>query len=178
MKVVKVLDKNFELFIDESKILSAIKLMAATMNLELKDKNPLLLCVLNGSFMFASDLMKQLTMDCEISFVKLASYEGTESSGQVKKLIGLNEQIKGRTVIIIEDIIDTGITIETLVQQVKAFEPAEIRIATLLFKPDVYKKDITLNYVGLEIPNVFIVGYGLDYNGYGRNLKDLYTVIN
>ena len=94
MKVVKVLDKNFELFIDESKILSAIKLMAATMNLELKDKNPLLLCVLNGSFMFASDLMKQLTMDCEISFVKLASYEGTESSGQVKKLIGLNEQIK------------------------------------------------------------------------------------
>ncbi len=178
MKVVKVLDKNFELFIDESKILSAIKLMAATMNLELKDKNPLLLCVLNGSFMFASDLMKQLTMDCEISFVKLASYEGTESSGQVKKLIGLNEQIKGRTVIIIEDIIDTGITIETLVQQVKAFEPAEIRIATLLFKPDVYKKDITLNYVGLEISNVFIVGYGLDYNGYGRNLKDLYTVIN
>lgn len=161
----------------EEQILSAIDGVAAKINAELDGKDPLFVCVLNGAFMFAADLMKRVTIPCQISFVKVASYSGTSTTGSVKQLIGLNEKIEGRTVVLIEDIVDTGITIAGLVEQVKQMGAAEVKIATLLFKPESCKNGINPEYVGLNIPNDFIVGYGLDYDGYGRNLKDIYTLV-
>ncbi len=177
MSRVKLLDKEFELSIPEAKLLKAVEQVAEQMNKELADKNPLMVCVLNGSFMFASDLMKRLSFPCEISFVKLSSYAGTGSTGQVKELIGLNESIEGRTIVLLEDIVDTGLTIINTVEQVKQMGPADVKVATMLFKPEACKRNVKLDYVGMEIPNDFIVGYGLDYDGYGRNLKDIYTVV-
>lgn len=177
MNRVKLLDREFELSIPEEKLLKAVDKVAEQMNKDLKGKKPLMVCVLNGSFMFASDLMKRLTIDCEISFVKLSSYSGTGSTGTVKEIIGLNEDITGRTIVLLEDIVDTGLTIVNTVEQVKAMNPAEVRVATMLFKPDACKRDVKLDYVGMDIPNDFIVGYGLDYDGFGRNLKDIYTVV-
>jgi len=177
MDRVKVLDKEFELTISEENILKAVDEVANRINRDLEGKNPLMLCVLNGSFMFASDLMKRITIPCEISFVKLSSYQGTGSSGKVKELIGLNENIEGRTVVLLEDIVDTGLTICNTIDQVKALGPADVHVATMLFKPDACKKDVTLEYVGMSIPNDFIVGYGLDYDGYGRNLRNIYTLV-
>ena len=177
MDRVKVLDKEFKLTIPEENILKAVDEVANRINRDLEGKNPLMLCVLNGSFMFASDLMKRITIPCEISFVKLSSYQGTGSSGKVKELIGLNENIEGRTVVLLEDIVDTGLTICNTIDQVKALGPADVRVATMLFKPDACKKDVTLEYVGMSIPNDFIVGYGLDYDGYGRNLRNIYTLV-
>jgi len=127
--------------------------------------------------MFASDLYKNLTFDSQISFLKLASYSGTSSSGNVKRLIGVNEDLKNKTVVIIEDIIDSGITIDNIIKQLKGYEPAEVKIATFLFKPDAYTVDIPIDYIGMEIPNDFIIGYGLDYNGFGRNLKHIYKIV-
>lgn len=176
MAKIKVIDKEFEISIPEEKILKAIDKVADKINRDLAGKNPLFVCVLNGAFMFASDLMKRISIPCEISFVKLASYSGTESTGTLKQLIGFNENIEGRTVVIIEDIVDTGNTMVKLFADIRKMNPADIRIATLLYKPEAYTKDITLDYVGLEIPNQFIVGYGLDYNGQARNLKDIYTL--
>ena len=177
MSRVKLLDREFELSIPEEKLLKAVDQVAEKMNKELEGKNPLMVCVLNGSFMFASDLMKRLTIPCEISFVKLSSYSGTGSTGQVKELIGLNEDISGRTIVLLEDIVDTGLTIINTVEQVKQMGPADVKVATMLFKPDACMRDVKLDYVGMDIPNDFIVGYGLDYDGYGRNLKDIYTVV-
>ena len=177
MSRVKLLDREFELSIPEEKILKAVDQIAEKMNRDLEGKNPLMICVLNGSFMFASDLMKRIDVPCEISFVKLSSYEGTGTTGKIKQLIGLNEDIKGRTVVLLEDIVDTGLTIANTVKQVSEMGPAEVKVATMLFKPEACKREVTLDYVGLEIPNDFIVGYGLDYDGYGRNLKNIYTVV-
>lgn len=177
MSRVKLLDREFELSISEEKLLKAVDQVAEKMNAELEGKNPLMVCVLNGSFMFASDLMKRLTIPCEISFVKLSSYSGTGSTGKVKELIGLNEDISGRTIVLLEDIVDTGLTIINTVEQVKQMGPADVKVATMLFKPEACKHDVKLDYVGMDIPNDFIVGYGLDYDGYGRNLKDIYTVV-
>ena len=179
MKQVKVHDKTFELYIPYKKISSVIEKMAHKMNEELADKNPLFLCILNGSFMFAADLYKRIKLvETEISFVKLASYQGDSSTGKVKQLIGLNEDIEGRTVVILEDIVDTGITITNIQEQLDKLNPKEVLVATMLLKPDSLQKEVDLDYVGLEIPNDFIVGFGLDYDGYGRNLIDIYTVIN
>lgn len=178
MKRIQLLDKQFALSIPASDIKKALWEMAEKMNRELKDQNPLMICILNGSFMFSSDLMKLIDFPCEISFVKLASYEGMGSTGKVKQLIGLNEEIEGRTVVLLEDIVDTGVTIENLMTQLDSQKPKDVKVATLLFKPEACKKDVKLDYVGLEIPNEFIVGYGLDYDGYGRNLPDIYTVID
>ena len=139
---------------------------------------PLFLSVLNGSFMFTADLMKRVNIPCEISFVKLASYQGTSSTGKVKELVGLNEDIEGRTVVIVEDIIDTGFTMERLVETLRARNPKDIRIATLLVKPDKLQVKLDIDYVAMNIPNDFIVGYGLDYDGKGRNYRDIYTVVN
>lgn len=134
---------------------------------------------LNGSFMFAAELFKRIELiETEITFVKLASYRGDKTTGEVKQLIGLNENIEGRTVVILEDIVDTGITIENILEQLKKMNPKEIKIATLLLKPDALQKQVQLDYIGLEIPNDFIVGYGLDYDGRGRNLINIYSVIN
>lgn len=178
MKKVKILDKEFELFIPYEKIRGAIEQMADTMNEELAGKDPLFLCILNGSFMFAAELFKRINfVESEISFVKLASYEGDKTTGKVKQLIGLNENLEGRTVVILEDIVDTGITICNINEQLEKLNPKEVFVATLLLKPDALQKEVDLKYVGMEIPNDFIVGYGLDYDGYGRNLLDIYSVV-
>jgi hypoxanthine phosphoribosyltransferase len=178
MKKVKIHDKEFRIFIPYEKIRSTIETIADKMNVDFEGKNPLFVCILNGSFMFAAELYKRIEIiDSEITFVKLASYLGDKSTGEVKQLIGLNENVKGRTVVILEDIVDTGITIDNILTQLNGMEPAEIKIATLLLKPDALVKKVQLDYIGLEIPNDFIVGYGLDYNGQGRNLIDIYTLI-
>ena len=128
--------------------------------------------------MFTADLLKHIDFNCEVTFLKLTSYHGTSTTGSVKQLIGINEEIKGRDVIVLEDIVDTGITLEQILEQLKSFEPSSIKVATLLYKPAAYKKNIKIDYVGMEIPNDFIVGYGLDYDGLGRNLADIYTLIS
>ena len=177
MRKVKLWDKEFGLSIPESDILNAVKKIASSIDKDLRGKDPLMICVLNGSFMFASDLMKEIPFNCEISFVKLSSYSGTETTGKVKELIGLNEDIKGRHVVILEDIVDSGTTIVNIVGQLKKLGAADVKVATMLFKREAYTKDMELDYVGIEIPNDFIVGYGLDYNGYGRNLRNIYSVL-
>jgi hypoxanthine phosphoribosyltransferase len=178
MKRIKLWDKEFEISHPFEEIQMAIKNMADRMKKDLEGKNPLFVCILNGSFMFAADLMKELEMnDVEISFLKLASYEGTASTLEIKELIGVNENITGRTVVILEDIVDTGHTIANVMAQIALKGAKEVKIATLLFKPEAMMSKIHLDYVGIEIPNDFIVGYGLDYDRRGRNLKDIYTLV-
>ena len=168
MKRIKLWDKEFEISLPHEEIMTSIEKMA----------DALFICILNGSFMFAADLFKVLELtDAEISFLKLASYEGTTSSGELKQLIGLNENIKGRTVVVLEDIVDSGHTITDVVRQIEEKGAKEVKVATLLFKPAALKTEVKLDYVGLEIPNDFIVGYGLDYDRRGRNLKDIYTLV-
>jgi hypoxanthine phosphoribosyltransferase len=174
--IIQVKDKRFKVSIPSETIQKSITGMAKKMNQDLAGKEVIFLGILNGCFMFAGDLFKSITIDCQISFLKLASYQGTSSSGTVKQLIGINENIEGKTVVILEDIIDTGNTLENIIKQLRGFEPAEIKVATLLYKPDVYSKDFIIDYFGLKIPNDFIIGYGLDYDGFGRNLKDIYTI--
>lgn len=176
MKKVRILDKDFELFIEAATIQERIKRVAAEINNDLKNKDPIFIAVLNGSFMFAGDLMKEVSIPCEITFVRIASYKGMSTTKDLKEVLVLNEDIKGRTVVIVEDIVDTGHTIERLIQQFTALEPKEIKIATLLFKPKALIKDVKPDYVALEIPNDFIVGFGLDYDGFGRNLQDIYKI--
>jgi len=178
MKRIKLWDKEFEISLPFEEIQAAIKKMAAQMKIDLEGKSALFVCILNGSFMFAADLMKELELnDAEISFLKLASYTGTASTGEIKELIGLNEDIKNRTVVILEDIVDSGHTIADVMAQITERGAKEVKIATLLFKPDAMKMKIHLDYVGIVIPNDFIVGYGLDYDRRGRNLKDIYTLV-
>ncbi len=177
MKEVQVLDKKFGVSIPEKEIQQAVKTMAHKMNTDMAGKDVIFLGILNGCFMFAGDLFKHINLPCQITFLKLASYQGTTSSGKVKRLIGINENIEGKTVVIVEDIIDTGNTLESIIKQLKGYEPSEIKIATLLYKPEAYEKKIPIDYVGFEIPNDFILGYGLDYDGFGRNLSDIYTLI-
>ncbi|MFV0291258.1 MAG: hypoxanthine phosphoribosyltransferase [Mangrovibacterium sp.] len=178
MEKIKIHDKEFELFIPYEKIRGNIERIADEMNADLQGTQPLFICVLNGAFLFATEVFKRIdTLEAEITFVKFSSYEGTATTGNVKELIGLNEDIEGRTVIILEDIVDTGITIQRVVEQLQTMNPATIKIATLLLKPDALQRDVKLDYVGLEIPTKFIVGYGLDYDGRGRNLIDIYKIV-
>jgi len=173
---LKILDKEFQIFIKEEEIKSRILEIANQINQDYAEKEPVFIAVLNGAFIFAADLMKEISISAQISFIKVASYYHTSSTGEVKKLIGLQENITQRNVIIIEDIVDTGITMTKIKQEVMMAEPSSLEIATLLLKPDALKEDMYLKYVGFEIPNEFVVGYGLDYNGYGRNLKSLYQI--
>ena len=177
MDKVRILDKEFKLFISEKQIQEAVEEIACRMNKELKGQKVFLIGILNGCFMFAADLVKRLDLDCRITFLKLASYQGTSSTGKVKRLIGLDEDIKDQVVVVLEDIVDTGITLDFIQKQLRGYEPAEIKLATLLYKPEACRKDVSLDYVGIEIPDDFVVGYGLDYNGYGRNLRQIYSVI-
>ncbi len=177
MDTIKIKDKEFSISIPEEKILEHVQRVADEINRDLEGKNPLFLSVLNGSFMFTADLMKRINIPCEISFIKLASYEGMASSGTIKEVIGINEDLADRTVVIVEDIVDTGFTMERLLEQVGTRNPKEIHIASLLVKPDKLKVDLDIKYVAMSIPNDFIVGYGLDYDGFGRNYKDIYTVV-
>jgi hypoxanthine phosphoribosyltransferase len=176
MESLIVLDKTFEKFIPHLLIQETIARLAADLDRDLSGKNPLFLAVLNGSFIFAADLFKQVRMPCRISFVKMASYIGTGSSGKVDQLIGLQEVITGQHIVILEDIIDSGLTVTKLLDHLQTMQPLSIRIATLLFKPDAFRASFKIDYLGIEIPNNFVVGYGLDYNGYGRNSKDIYTL--
>ena len=176
MKEVRILDKDFELFIEADVIQESIKRLAMDINKDLEGKDPIFIAILNGSFMFAGDLMKHVTVPSEITFVRIASYRGMASTKNMKEVLGLNESIKNRTIVIVEDIVDTGNTIEMLINQFKMHDPKEIKIATLLFKPKALVKDIKPDYVALEIPNDFIVGFGLDYDGFGRNLQDIYKI--
>jgi hypoxanthine phosphoribosyltransferase len=178
MKTVKVKDKEFSLLLSEDQIKIAIKKVADRINSDLDGKNPLFLAVLNGSFMFAADLMKDINIPSQISFVKLASYDGMQSGGTVKEVFGLSERIDGRTVVIVEDIVDSGRTMQQLLFSLSSRNPAEIRIATFLLKPEALQCDLKIDYVAFEIPNDFIVGYGLDYDGYGRNLSEVYTLVH
>ena len=177
MSIIQILDKKFETFIPFEKINTAIDKMAVKINADLKEKTPIFLVILNGSFMFAGDLMKKMEFPCEISFIKLASYAGTQSTENVKELIGFNEDITGRTIIIVEDIIDSGFTLAGVTKQLNDMGAGEVKIATLLFKPQAFKENYKIDYIGLEIPNDFIVGYGLDYNQQGRNYKDIYKIV-
>lgn len=177
MSTIQIKDKKFALSIEESKILEAVKAVAEQINKDVEGLNPVFMCVLNGAFMFASDLMKNINVPCEITFVKLSSYDGLYTTGTVKEVIGLNESVVGRNVIVVEDIVDTGITMERILDSLRAKGAKNIKVATFLQKPDALQRDITVDYVAMRIPNDFIVGYGLDYDGYGRNLKDIYTVI-
>jgi len=173
---ITIRDKQFELFIEQEVIEQGIKRIAEQMNTDLEGKNPIFLAVLNGAFMFAGELMKEVSVPSEITFVRLASYHGTTTTNKVQEVLGLNESIKGRHVVIVEDIVDSGNTMVSLVEELKKHQPEAVKIATLLFKPAALRQKLHLDYVALEIPNDFIVGYGLDYDGYGRNLKDIYKV--
>lgn len=177
MNTVKVKDKEFAISIPEEKILSEIDRLAAQLNHDLEGKNPLFLCILNGSFVFAADLFRRITIPAEITFTKFASYQGTETTGVVKEMIGLSEDITGRTVVVIEDIVDTGYTMQKVLCDLEARSPEAVHVCTLLLKPKKLKVELDIKYVALEIPNDFIVGYGLDYDGYGRNLRDIYTMV-
>lgn len=177
MNIVKIKDKTFKTSIPEEEILKNVKAVADKINADMADKNPLLLAVLNGSFVFAADLMRMINIPCEISFVKLASYQGTTSTGTVKEVIGINEDISGRTVIIVEDIVESGLTMKRMIESLGTRNPESIHICTLLLKPERLKVPLDIEYVAMEIPNDFILGYGLDYDQQGRNLRDIYTLV-
>ncbi len=178
MKSIQVRDKEFSISITAEEIDKAVSSIAERLNKDLKSENPLFLGILNGAFIFASDIFKKITIDCEISFVKFSSYGGLTSTKNVTELIGLNEDIKGRTIVILEDIIDSGITMDHLLTKIWQYKPKAVKVASLLVKPKAMIKDLIIDYVGIEIPNDFIVGYGLDYNGHARNFPDIYKIVN
>ena len=177
MDTVQVKDKKFRLSISEDEIRERVTQLGRQISKDLAGRNPLFLAVLNGSFMFAADLVRSVTEPSEITFVRMASYEGMQSTGSVKVLMGLREDIENRTVVVIEDIIDSGLTMKELITTLQKKHPADIRIAALLVKPDNLRVELDIPYVCFRIPNDFIVGYGLDYDGEGRNLKAIYTVV-
>jgi hypoxanthine phosphoribosyltransferase len=176
MSKINLCGKEFALFLTADKIQAGVQHIADRINTELNSEDVVFLGILNGAFMFASDLVRKINFNVQVTFVKLASYSGQASTGKVKQLIGVNEDLKDKTVVIVEDIIDTGATIESIIAQIKGFRPRQIFVAALLLKPDLYSKEINLDYVGFRIPKNFVVGYGLDYNGYGRNLRNLYAL--
>ena len=177
MGIVKIKDKTFKTSIPEADILKKVQVVADRLNQDYTDKTPVFLAVLNGSFIFAADLMRMITVPSEISFVKYASYEGTSSTGSMKTLMGLNQDLTGRHVVIVEDIVDSGFTMAHMIENLKKKNPASIEICSLLVKPGNLKVDLDINYAVMEIPNDFIVGYGLDYDQEGRNLRDIYTIV-
>ena len=177
MDIIQVLDKKFGISIPEEEVLKRVDAVAEQINRDMAGKNPIFLAVLNGAFIFAADLIRRITIPCEISFVKLASYQGTTSSGKVTEVIGINENLAGRTVIIVEDIVETGLTIQQMMESLGTRNPESVHVCTLLLKPDRLTVDIDIRYVAMRIPNEFILGYGLDYNQQGRGLRDIYTLV-
>lgn len=177
MQEVTVLDRRFSEYLTSEEIQSRITAMAEKINEDLEGREVLFYGILNGSFLFAADLFRQIRLNAQISFIKLASYDGTASTGKIKELIGWNEDITGKTVIVIEDIVDTGSTLERIIGELNLRKAKEVRVAALLFKPEAYTKDIPIDYIGFEIPNKFVVGYGLDYDGYGRHFSSIYQLI-
>lgn len=177
MANVQVHDKSFEIYLSEQVIQERISALAQQINMDYVGKRPFFVTILNGSFMFAADLFKYLTVDAEICFIKLASYKGTKSTGNVITTIGLEEDLFGKDVVIVEDIVDTGKTLHNFLPKLEHQQPRSLKIATLLHKPEATQFPLTLDYIGFSIPNKFVVGYGLDYDGLGRNLKEIYQVV-
>jgi hypoxanthine phosphoribosyltransferase len=178
MKEIRILDKTFKEYISQKDIGKKIDELAKKINNDFAGEEVVFLGILNGAFLFAAELFKRIDLKAKISFVKLASYEGTKSSGSIKELIGWNEDIKNKHIIVIEDIVDTGNTLERIIDELVIRKATGIKIATLLLKPEAYTKDILLDYVGFEIPNDFVIGFGLDYDGYGRNLPSIYILVS
>lgn len=176
MGIVKIKDKTFKTSISEAEIKERVKQLAAQISHDMEGKNPLFLGVLNGAFIFAADLMREMTIPCEISFVKLASYQGTISTGKIKEVFGINEDLTGRTVVIVEDIVDTGATMKNMIESLGTRNPASIHICTLFVKPDKLREPLDIEYAAFSIPNDFILGYGLDYDREGRWLREIYTL--
>jgi len=177
MKTILLSDKKFKLFINRSQVRTSIENVANRINSDYEGKEIIFVVVLNGAFMFAADLVRKVKPVCRLTFVKVSSYQADKSSGVVMELIGLTEDLHDKHVILIEDIIDTGFTLDHIINQIRTnYKPESIAVASLLFKPQSFRKSIEIKYVGIEIPNDFIVGWGLDYNGYGRNLEDIYVI--
>jgi len=178
LKTISLLDQKFRMSISRQQVRSSIEQIADRINSDYEGKEILIIAVLNGAFMFTAELVRKLKPLCRISFVKVASYQGDTTQGIVRELIGLKEDLNGKHVILVDDIVDTGFTLAHIMKQIKTnYKPASVAVASLLFKPQSYRKSIAIDYVGLEIPNDFVVGWGLDYNGYGRNLEDIYVII-
>ena len=177
METLQVKDKSFAISIPAAEIQKQVRRVAAEINKDMAGRDPLFLPVLNGSFIFAADLLREITIPCEVSFIKLASYQGTHSSGAIREVIGLASDITGRDVVIVEDIIDSGLTMAHMIETLERHNPASISVCSLLVKPEALKVEIPIHYRCMDIPNDFIVGYGLDYDGFGRNTKDIYTLI-
>ena len=176
MSIVKIKDKTFETSISAEEIAKRVKELAQQLSKDFEGKNPLFLAVLNGSFIFAADLMREITIPCEISFVKLASYQGTTSTGKIKEVIGINEDLSGRTVVIVEDIVESGLTMKRMIETLGTRNPASVHICTLFVKRENLQVDLDIEYAAFSIPNAFIVGYGLDYDQQGRQLKEVYSL--
>lgn len=175
METIQVGDRSFEILITQDTISKRIRLLGTQLNIDYENRCPIFIGVLNGSFLFLADLVKEMEILCEVGFIRVSSYQGTGSSGIVKEILGLTDQLKGRDVVLVEDIVDTGFTLRTILQKLAEQEPASVQICTLLYKPEALIHPIgQLKYVGFEIPNEFVVGYGLDYNGLGRNLTSIY----
>ena len=177
MAIIRVHDKSFETYLPAETIQQRIKELAGIINKDYAGKKPLFIAILNGSFMFAADLFKHLTIEAEICFIKLASYKGMKSSGNVVTSIGLEDDLFGKEVIIVEDIVDTGKTLHNFLPKLLHQQPKSMKIATLLYKSEAIEYPLVLDYVGFDIPNEFVVGYGLDYDGLGRNLKEIYQLV-
>ena len=177
MSIVRIKDKTFKTSITEAEIKARIKALAQQINKDMEGKTPLFLGVLNGSFIFAADLMREMTIPCEISFVKLASYQGITSTGKVHEVLGINENLSGRDIVIVEDIVDTGRTMKQMVESLGTRNPASVHICTLFVKPDKLEEKLDIEYAAFSIPNDFILGYGLDYDQQGRGLKEIYTLV-
>lgn len=175
---MRIKDKEFETYLPETVIQEKVKELAGQINSDYEGRNPMVIAILNGSFIFAADLFRNLNPGAEITFIKVASYDQLSSSGNVKNLIGLNEPMAGRDVIILEDIVDTGITMQRIIEMVRELGPRSVEIVTLLFKPEALKVDMEIKYVGFEIPPKFVIGYGLDYDGQGRNYKEILQLKN
>lgn len=178
MSTIRVLDKDFSPTIPAEEIMRQVRRVATEINRDYEGQSPLFLVVLNGAFIFAADLMREITLQAEVSFVKLASYAGTATTGTVREVIGLNTDITGRPIIIVEDIVESGITMAHMIDTLKKQNPKSIDICTLLVKPQKLEVKLDIRYTAMEIPNDFILGYGLDYDGLGRGLKDIYTLIS
>ncbi|PSL05714.1 hypoxanthine phosphoribosyltransferase [Cecembia rubra] len=174
--MIQLKDKTFTLYLDKNTIEKRVKELGLQLSEDFKGKDPIIIGVLNGAFMFLSDLAKHIAIPAEFSFLKISSYQGQSSTGQVKQLVGLETEIKGRNVIIVEDIVDTGLSMAHLLQLIKEKEPSSIKIATLLHKPEALQYPVTIDYLGFEIPNKFVIGYGLDYDGFGRNIPEIYQL--
>ena len=176
MERIELHNRKFKRFIDANTIQNAIDQLALEINRDYNGKRPIFIGVLNGSFLFTADVVRRFKSDCEVAFLRLASYDGTDSTGKINELVGLNEDLKGRDVLILEDIVDSGNTLAYLMETLSSYQPKSLKVATFLFKPKAYKKDFPVDYIGIEVGNEFLVGYGLDFDGLGRNLEDIYII--